>query len=191
MLIYKNKQQCLPVLIPISNYWTPLTDQIEASDPPESLLAIHHAAPPTKRVHFSLPHNHIDHDSSIYHQHCPFPDNRTLLQPKLLAKLQQHASHDPTPWTTKLRVGVLNERISSAISNTGMTLHPLLPLATSIPPVLGPRLYSISPTGPRQQLPLSTSSFTIYEGPLIVQTSFLLLPTILSQAPASLLMPDT
>ena len=50
-----------------------------------------------------------------------------------LANLQQHAICNPTPTTTTLREGVLNRMIPSAISNTGATLHALLPLAPSIP----------------------------------------------------------
>jgi hypothetical protein len=172
MLIHKNKQQCLSVPISISNYWTILADQVEALHPPESLMAIHHAAPLTKRICFSLPHDQVDHNSSTYCRRCPFLDNRTKLHLMFLAKLQQHASHEPTPLTTILRVGVLNGTIPSAVSNTGATLHALLPLAQSIP--------TISPMGPRQRLPPSTSSFTMYGSPSEVQTLFPPLSTILS-----------
>jgi hypothetical protein len=41
--------------------------------------------------------------------------------------------HNPTPLTTTLREGVLNGTIPSTISNTGTTLHALLPSAPSIP----------------------------------------------------------
>ncbi len=134
MWIHKNKQQCLFVPIPISNYWTPLPDQVEVSDPPESLMTIHHAAPLSKRVCFSLPCNHIDRNSTTYPWCCPFLDNRTKLHPMFLANLQQHdAICNPTSSTTTLLEGVLNGTISSAVSNTGATLHALLPLAPSIP----------------------------------------------------------
>jgi hypothetical protein len=133
MWIHKNKQQCLSVPFPISNYWTPLADQVKALDPLESLMEIHHEAPLPKHVRFSLPCNHTDHDSSSYRQHCPLLDNRTQLHPTLFSKLQQHAICDPTPLTTTLCEEVLNGTIPSAISNTGVTLHALLPLAPSIP----------------------------------------------------------
>jgi hypothetical protein len=125
MWIHKTKQQCLSVPIPITNYWTPLADQVEALDPPDSLMAIHHAVPLTKRVRFSLPCNHVDCDSSTYCRHCPPLDDRTKLHPTFLAKLQQHASRDPTPLTTTLCDEILNGTIPSAISNTGATLHAL------------------------------------------------------------------
>jgi hypothetical protein len=133
MWIHKNKQQCLSIPIPISNYWTPLADQVEASDPPESLMTIHHAAPLSKRVRFSLPLNHIDRNSTNFCRCCPFLDDRTQLHPTSLANLQQHAIHDSTPTTTTLREGVLNGTIPSAISDTGATLHALLLSAPSIP----------------------------------------------------------
>jgi hypothetical protein len=133
MWIHKNKQQFLSVPIPINNYWTPLADQVETLDPLESLMAIHHAVPFTKHVRFSLPRDHVDHDSSTYCWRCPFLDNRTKLHPMFLAKLQQHASHNPTPLRTTLHAGVLNGTIPSAISDTGATSHALLPSAPSIP----------------------------------------------------------
>jgi hypothetical protein len=96
-------------------------------------MAIHHAAPLSKRVHFSLPCNHIDRDSTTYRRRCPLLDNRTQLHPTFLANLQKHAIRNPTPLTTTLREGVLNGRIPSAVSNTRATLHALLSLAPSIP----------------------------------------------------------
>jgi hypothetical protein len=87
MWTHKNKQQFLSIPIPISNYWTPLADQFEALDPPESLMAIHHAAPLFKRVRFSLPRDHIDRDRRC----CPLLEDRTQLHPTALANLQQHA----------------------------------------------------------------------------------------------------
>jgi hypothetical protein len=133
MWIHKNKQQCLSVPIPSSNYWTPLADQVKALDPPESLMAIHHAAPLTNCIRFSLPCNHVGRDSLTYCRRCPFLDNRTKLHPTFLTKLQQHASHNPTCLTTTLHAGVLNGTIPSAVSGSGTTLHALLPLAPSIP----------------------------------------------------------
>jgi hypothetical protein len=96
-------------------------------------MAIHHVAPLTKRVHFSLPCNHLDRNSSTYCWRRPFLDNRTKLHPTFLAKLQQHASHDPTLLTNTFHEGVLNGMIPSAGSNTGATSHALLPSAPSIP----------------------------------------------------------
>jgi hypothetical protein len=129
----KNKQQRLSVPIPISNYWTPLANQVEALDPPESLMAIHHAAPLTKCVCFSLPCDHVDRYSSTYCQRCLLLEDRTQLHPTFLAKLQLHTSRDPTPLTTTLREGVLNGMIPSAVSDSGATLHAPLLLAPSIP----------------------------------------------------------
>jgi hypothetical protein len=133
MWIHKYKQQFLSVPIPISNYWTPLADQVKVLDPPESLMAIHQAAPLPKRVCFSLPCNHTDRGSSSHCQCHPLLDGRPQLHPTFLAKLQQHAICDPTPLTTTLREGVLNGTIPSAVSDTGATLHALLPSAPSIP----------------------------------------------------------
>ena len=133
MWIHNNKQQCFSIPIPNSNYWTPLADQVKALDPIESLMATHHAAPLHKRVRYSLPCNHTDHDSSSYCRRHPLLDDRTQLHPTFPAKLQQHAICNPTPLTTTLREGVLNGTIPSAVSNTGATLHALLPLAPSIP----------------------------------------------------------
>ncbi len=113
-----HKQQWLSVPIPICNYWTPLANQVEALDPSESLMAIHHMAPLTKRIHFLLPYSHVDRDSSTYCWHCLLLDNRTKLHPTFLAKFQQHASRNPTPLTTTLREGVLNGMIPLAISDT-------------------------------------------------------------------------
>ncbi len=96
-------------------------------------MAIHHAAPLSKHVHFSLPCDHIDRNSTNFCWCCPLLDNRTQLHPTSLANLQQHAICDPTPTTTTLREGVLNGTIPSAVSNTVATLHALLPSAPSIP----------------------------------------------------------
>jgi hypothetical protein len=96
-------------------------------------MAIHHAVPFTRPVHFALPCNHIDRNSSTYCRHCPFLDKRTKLHPTFLTKLQQHASHNPTPLMTTLHVGVLNGTTPSAVSNTSAATHALLPSAPSIP----------------------------------------------------------
>jgi hypothetical protein len=139
MWIHKNKQQCLSVPIPMSNYWTPLADQVKASDPSESLMAIHHAVPLSKCVHFSLPHNHIDHDSTIFCRCRPLLDNRTQLHPTSLANLQQHAICNPTPTTTTLREGVLNGTIPSAVSNTARHRMPFSHRPHQSPPVFHQR----------------------------------------------------
>jgi hypothetical protein len=96
-------------------------------------MAIHHVAPPSKRVRFSLPCNHINRNSTSYHWRCPLLDNRTQLHPTSLANVHQHAICNPTPSTTTLCEGVLNGTIPSAISDTGATSHALLPSAPSIP----------------------------------------------------------
>ncbi len=143
-------------------------------------MAIHLAAPLTKRVCFSLPCNHIDRDSLTYCQRCLLLNDRTKLHPTFLTKLQQHASHDPNLSTTTLCVGVLNGMIPSAVSDTGATLHALLPSVPSIPIGIWSKVISISPMEPRQRLPLLTNSFTTYGSPLKVLTLFPPLPTILS-----------
>jgi hypothetical protein len=125
MWIHKNKQQCLSIPIPISNYWTPLADQVEVSDPTESLMAIHHAAPLSKCVRFSLPCDHIDCNSTSYHWRCPLLDNRT----------------------TTLREGGLNETIPSAVSNTGATSHALLLSAPLIPTSIPSKVVFHLPNG--------------------------------------------
>ena len=147
MWIHKNKQQCLSVPIPISNYWTPLANQVKALDPPESLMAIHHMAPLPKRARFSLPCNHTDRESSSYCWHYPLLDNRTQLHPTFPAKLQQHAIHNPTPSPTTLCEGVLNGTILSAINDTGATLHALLLSVTSIPPGIRSKVVFHLPNG--------------------------------------------
>jgi hypothetical protein len=173
MWIHKNKQQYLSIPDPVSNYWTPLADQVKVSDPTESLMAIHHAAPLSKGVHFSLPCNHIDRDSTNFHWCRPLLNNKNQLHPTSLENLQQHAICNPTPPTTTLREGVLNGTIPSAVSDTGATSHALLPLAPSIPTGIPSKVVFHLPngiTGPRQQLPLLTSSFTMYGSPPKVQT---------------------
>ncbi len=96
-------------------------------------MAIHHAAPLSKRVRFSLPCDHVDRNSTNYCHCCPLLDDRTQLHLMSLANLQQHAICNPTPPTTTLGEGVLNGMIPSAVSDTGATSHALLPSAPSIP----------------------------------------------------------
>ncbi len=190
MWINKNKQQCLSVPIPISNYWKPLADQVEASDPPESLMAIHHMAPFSKRVRFSLPCNHIDRDNTNFCWRCPLLNNRTQLHPTSLANLQKHAICNPNPTTTTLREGVLNRMIPSAISNTGATLHALLPLAPSIPTGIPSKIVFHLPN--RTTAVASTVNKLLYyvREPAL---SANIVPTIANNSliPASLLMLDT
>ncbi len=78
-------------------------------------MAIHHTAPLSKHVRFSLPCNHIDCNSTNFCRRCPLLDNRTQLHPTSLANLQQHAICNPTPTTTSA------------------TLHALLQSAPPIP----------------------------------------------------------
>jgi hypothetical protein len=110
-------------------------------------MVIHHTPLLSKHVHFSLPCNHIDRNSTTYHRRCPLLDNRTQLHPTFLPNLQQHAIPDPTPLTTTLHEGVLNGMIPSAISNTGATLHALLLLAPSIPTGILSKLVFHLPNG--------------------------------------------
>jgi hypothetical protein len=98
-------------------------------------MAIHHTAPLPKRVRFSLPCNRTNQDSSSYCQRCPHLNDRTQVHPTFPMNLQQHATCDPTLSTTTLREGVLNGTIPLAVSNTGATLHALLPTAPSIPTI--------------------------------------------------------
>jgi hypothetical protein len=191
MWIHKNKQQCLSVPIPISNYWTPLADQVEASDPPESLMAIHHTAPLSKCVCFSLPCSHIDSNSTSYHQRCPHLDNRTQLHPTFLANVQQHAICNPIPSTTTLREGVLNGMIPSAISNTGATLHALLLLTLLIPTGIPSKVVFHLPDGTMAVTSTVNKLLHNVREPAQVQTLFPPSTTILSSAPATLFTPDT
>jgi hypothetical protein len=154
-------------------------------------MAIHYVAPLSKRVRFSLPHNHIDRNSTNFCWRRPLLDNRTQLHPTSIANLQQHTIRNPTPTTTTLREGVLNETIPSAVSNTGATLHALLPSAPSIPTGIPSKVVFHLPNGTTAAASTVNNSFTVYESPLEVQTSFPPSPTILSSAPASLLMLDT
>ncbi len=133
MWIHKNKQQCLYVPIPISNHWTPLADQVKTLDTPESLIAIHHAAPLTKLVRFSHPRNHVTATVQLIVSVAHFLTTELSYIPYSLQKLQQHASHNPTPLTTTLCAGVINGTILSAVSNTGAPLHALVPSVPSIP----------------------------------------------------------
>jgi hypothetical protein len=110
-------------------------------------MAIHHAAPLSKCVRFSLPCTHIDRNSTNFCWRCPLLDDRTQLHSTSLANLQKHAIHDPTPTTTTLPEGVLNGTIPSAISNTSATSHALLPLAPSIPTGIPPKVVFHLPNG--------------------------------------------
>jgi hypothetical protein len=109
-------------------------------------MAIHHTAPHTKCIRFSLPCNHVERNSSTYCWHCSLLNNRTRLHPTFLAKLQQHPSPDPTPLTTTLRKGVLNGT-PSAVSNTSVTLHALLLSAPSIPTSIWSKMVFHLPNG--------------------------------------------
>jgi len=123
--ILKNRQQCLSVPPFLStNYWTPLANQVVELDPPEWIHTIRHTTSHKRHVQFTLPHNHINRDSTTYWQRRPLLGDNTIMHPKYREKLLTH---------DKCRIGVLNGSIPSAISDTGATSHALLPSAPSIP----------------------------------------------------------
>jgi hypothetical protein len=99
--------------VPLRNYWTPLASQVKELDP-DHLLSIHSNAP--RRVTFALSPSHIDRDSTEYQrgQHGRPPDKRTL-----------HPTN-PLIIINKMKEGVLNSMIPSAISDTGTTLSAFL-----------------------------------------------------------------
>ncbi len=99
--------------LPLHNYWTPLTSQVEVLDP-DHLLSIHSNTP--RRVTFALSPSHIDRDSTEYRrgQRRHPPDKRTL-----------HPTN-PLIHINKMKEGVLNGMIPSAVSDTSATLSVFL-----------------------------------------------------------------
>jgi hypothetical protein len=99
--------------IPLRNYWTLLASQVEELDP-DHLLSIHSSAPP--RVTFALSPSHIDRDSTEYQWgRCRRPPNECTLHPT-----------NPLIHINKMKEGVLNGTIPSAVSDTGATLSAFL-----------------------------------------------------------------
>ncbi len=99
--------------IPLHNYWTLLASQVKVLDP-DHLLSIHSNAP--HFVTFALSPSHIDRDSTEYQRgwgRCP-TDERTLHPTNLLIHIN------------KMKEGVLNGTIPSAVSDTGATLSAFL-----------------------------------------------------------------
>ncbi len=99
--------------VPLRNYWTPLASQVEVLDP-DHLLSIHSNAPCC--VTFALSPSHIDRDSTEYRwgQRGRPPNKRTL-----------HPTN-PLIHINKLKEGMLNGTIPSAVSDTGATLSAFL-----------------------------------------------------------------
>jgi hypothetical protein len=154
-------------------------------------MAIHHAAPLSKRVRFSLPCDHIDCNSTSYHRRCPLLDNRTQLHPMSIANLQQHTICNPTPPTTTLSEGVLNGMIPLAVSNTSATSHALLPSAPSIPTGIPSKVVFHLPNGTTAVA--STVNKLLHNVREPAQNANIVptLANILSSEPASWLTPDT
>jgi hypothetical protein len=98
---------------PLRNYWTPLVSQVDALDP-DHLLSIHRKAP--HRVTFALSPSHIDRDSTEYQRgwHGHPPNERTLHPTNTIIHIN------------KMKEGMLNGMIPSAVSDTGATLSAFL-----------------------------------------------------------------
>jgi hypothetical protein len=97
---YRSPAQC--------NYWTPLASQVEELDP-DHLLSIHSNAP--RCVTFALSPSHIDRDSTEYRRgQRGHPPNQRTLHPT-----------NPLIHINKMKEGVLNSTIPSAVSDTGAT----------------------------------------------------------------------
>ncbi len=99
--------------VPLRNYWTPLASQVKELDP-DHLLSIHSNAP--RHVTFALSPSHIDRDSTEYQwgrRRRP-PDKCTLHPPNPLIHIN------------KMKEGMLNGMIPSAVSDTGATLSAFL-----------------------------------------------------------------
>jgi hypothetical protein len=99
--------------VPLRNYWTLLASQVEVLDP-DHLLSIHSNAP--HHVTLALSPSHIDRDSTEYRwgRRGRPPDERTL-----------HPTN-PLIHFNKMKEGVLNGTIPSAVSDTGATLSAFL-----------------------------------------------------------------
>jgi hypothetical protein len=100
-------------IVPLHIYWTLLASQVKELDP-DHLLSIHSNAP--HRVTFALLPSHIDRDSTEYRwgwYRCP-PGKRTL------------PPTNPRIHINKMKEGVLNGTIPSAVSDTGATLSAFL-----------------------------------------------------------------
>jgi hypothetical protein len=99
--------------IPLCNYWTPLASQVKELDP-DHLLSIHSNAP--RCVTFALSPSHIDRNSTEYQRgQCGCPPNKRTLHPT-----------NPLIHINKMKEGVLNGTIPSAVSDTGATLSAFL-----------------------------------------------------------------
>ncbi len=99
--------------VPLHNYWTPLASQVEVLDP-DHLLPIHSNT--LRRVTFALSPSHIERDSTEYRwgrRRCP-PNKRTL-----------HPTNPPIH-INKMKEGMLNGMIPSAVSDIGATLSAFL-----------------------------------------------------------------
>jgi hypothetical protein len=94
--------------VPLRNYWTPLASQVEVLDI-DHLLSIHSNAP--RRITFALSPSHIDRDSTEYRPgRRRHPPNKCTLHPT-----------NPLIHINKMKEGVLNGTIPSAVSDAGAT----------------------------------------------------------------------
>ncbi len=94
--------------IPLCNYWIPLASQIKVLEP-DHLLSIHSNAP--CRITFALSPSHIDRDSTEYQWGWRGrPPNKCTLH-----------TTNPLIHINKMKEGMLNGTIPSAVSDTGAT----------------------------------------------------------------------
>ncbi len=99
--------------LPLRNYWTPLASQVKVLDP-DNLLSIHSNAPCC--ITFALSPSHIDRDSTKYPRGwLQHPPNKCTLHPT-----------NPVIHINKMKEGILNGTIPSAVSDTGATLSAFL-----------------------------------------------------------------
>ena len=117
--IKQNRKITLPSPIVLRNYWTLLTHHVEGLSPIETILSA--TQPSHKCMHFTLPVDHVNRDSTHYQKWkwCPHDNNN---------KTKFIRASPPT-----LRTAVLNGSIPLAVSNRGATSHAFLPSAPSIP----------------------------------------------------------
>jgi hypothetical protein len=99
--------------VPLRNYWTLLASQVKVLDP-DHLLTIHSNAP--HRITFALSPSHIDRDSTEYRRGWRGrPPDKCTLHPT-----------NPLIHINKMKEGILNGTIPSAVSDTGATLSAFL-----------------------------------------------------------------
>jgi hypothetical protein len=82
------------------------------------LLILHHHPPSPRHVHFNLPTNHSDKDSTHWRRRLHQPRDNVTIHNIVLGR--------------NIKEAVLSGAIPSAVSNMGATSHALLPSAPSI-----------------------------------------------------------